>query len=93
MKNGNRYSFNPRRKIIPQIVAMRTGKFGYTLIVHLASNLIGPNRNYCCKIIEISKCHATPSKSDYYPVFWKLVARVIFFNRYKIPTPHYQSRF
>jgi len=48
MKNGNRYSFNPRRKIIPQIVAMRTGKFGYTLIVHLASNLIGPNRNYCC---------------------------------------------
>ena len=38
MKNGNRYSFNPRRKIIPQIVAMRTGKFGYTLIVHLASN-------------------------------------------------------
>ena len=41
MKNGNRYSFNPRRKIIPQIVAMRTGKFGYTLIVHLASNLIG----------------------------------------------------
>lgn len=43
MKNGNRYSFNPRRKIIPQIVAMRTGKFGYTLIVHLASNLIGPN--------------------------------------------------
>ena len=46
MKNGNRYSFNPRRKIIPQIVAMRTGKFGYTLIVHLASNLIGPNRNY-----------------------------------------------
>ncbi|GEM_PF-912836 len=44
MKNGNRYSFNPRRKIIPQIVAMRTGKFGYTLIVHLASNLIGYNR-------------------------------------------------
>ena len=40
MKNGNRYSFNPRRKIIPQIVAMRTGKFGYTLIVHLASNRI-----------------------------------------------------
>lgn len=37
MKNGNRYSFNPHRKIIPQIVAMRTDKFGYTLIVHLAS--------------------------------------------------------
>lgn len=48
MKNGNRYSFNPHRKIIPQIVAMRTDKFGYTLIVHLASNPIGPNRNYYC---------------------------------------------
>ena len=48
MKNGNRYSFNPRRKIIPQIVEMRTGKLGYTIIVHLDSNLIGPNRNYCC---------------------------------------------
>ena len=46
MKNGNRYSFNPHRKIIPLIVAMRTEKFGYTLIVHLASNPIGPNRNY-----------------------------------------------
>ena len=52
MKNGNRYSFNPHRKIIPQIVAMRTEKFGYTLIVHLASNPIGPNRNYYCILTQ-----------------------------------------
>ena len=32
MKNGNRYSFNPHRKIILQVVAMCTGKFGYSRI-------------------------------------------------------------
>ena len=56
MKNGNRYSFNPHRKIIPLIVAMRTEKFGYTLIVHLASN----------PIVQIET--TTASNSILYPI-------------------------